>query len=740
VWNKANGLCNFSQVPTPDRMIRFDEDDVQLTTGYTSRYFARSSAFTIQLRPAGLDSNGAYYPWALLGEQFVVTSEQPVDVYNFIRIKGEKPQQMEFRFVPKCGADIRNFTADGAQFWRLNASTGTLIGDDYETPYGRFRLTMVGEKVTVVVQDTSYLSESDITSNTIFRTKGRPAGSSIVKKGPSALERYGWLPAHITKGRVGAYHTALLGAPNAYQGQTRHVDQVITAGTRTITLRIVATSTHIPLTHSYYGGWAWDPNHVEIVGFTGSWSLGDLFQHDVPVNNDYLRGTVVTAQYRVTNVGEVWLPGIPAQEERWFELRSQIADISHFEEVEKSNAGGPEHSIVYVNESTAEENGAANYYNLTMMGLALRSGVNFTSIDQIRAWVPNGVHARRFGWSDTVGPANKFSDLVYYLLTDKVAGIGKRLDPKLIDEAGFTRTSKFLINYDIHFDGVLADQTNLRTFFSEYGPLNLCNFTVKNGRFTMEPALPCNDEGQVITGPLPISAIFTAGNIIEGSFSIEFLDTEDRMAIRAAVVYRKGKRNEIPTSASFTVQWADEPVGTTERQENFDMSLFCTMRDQAFMAARYLMSVRRRVSHIVKFQTTPEGLGVTPGGYIKLYTEAAPTSSYGNGVVLSDGTVQCLTELKDGTYPISVWHRDIEQAEDATLVIDGGRTTDTTLFNSLFTVKSTSTTETVYQVEEVGLTEDGLVEVTASHHPLTSTGGSLIVADVFDESRFTIVE
>jgi len=114
VWNRANGLCNFPEVPTPARLAKFDRNGVNVTNGTRNGYFDRSSVFTIAVRPVGLDTNGQPFPWELLGEQFCVTGKNPTEKFNYIRVKADKPGQFEYRFIPKSGADVRQFSPEDA--------------------------------------------------------------------------------------------------------------------------------------------------------------------------------------------------------------------------------------------------------------------------------------------------------------------------------------------------------------------------------------------------------------------------------------------------------------------------------------------------------------------------------------------------------------------------------------------------------------------------------------------------
>ncbi|MGA1366727.1 MAG: hypothetical protein ACO31T_08815, partial [Ilumatobacteraceae bacterium] len=141
VWNRANGLCNFPELPSPRELAQFDRDNTNITNGFRNGYFARTTVFTIALRPVGLDGSGQPYPWELLGEQFCVTGQSPVDKYNYIRIKSRSPGQFEYRFIPKTGADVRQFSPESTEFWRLNSTSTQINGADYTNRWGTFRVT-----------------------------------------------------------------------------------------------------------------------------------------------------------------------------------------------------------------------------------------------------------------------------------------------------------------------------------------------------------------------------------------------------------------------------------------------------------------------------------------------------------------------------------------------------------------------------------------------------------------------
>jgi hypothetical protein len=727
VWNQASNLCNFPEVPTPSELIRFDNGNISLTTGTQTKYFERTSFFTIMLRPVGLAPDGQPYRWELLGEQFAVTGRAPVDQYNYIRLKSRVPGQFEYRFIPKNGADVRQFSPPDTVIWRLNANGGQLLGDNYQTPYGEFRVTITGDTIT----------PSQVQRNTEFRTRGLPPGTGRFERRPSRLEVVEWLPSDIQGGKFNGWHVNVLtGYAVDYQGQYREAINTFSAGGYNIRVRIRARSIYRP--ENPFSDWEWEnPSEMIILSWDKQPPDGLEFTQYYNVYNDYwTRPQSVGPRVRVV-YENIWIPVTAEDNARSFEDASQIADISHYAEVTKSNASNPEHTIVYVNESVTNPE-TPIYNSCTMFGLALRSSRAVTNLDQMRAWIPNGVPAFRFD-SNSTGPANKFSDLVYFLLTDTRMGAGTRIATDLIDTAGFYRAARFLTENRIYFDGVIDERVNLRSYLTTMAPLHLCNFVIANGKFTVEPALPTNANGTLNSDAIPVVALFTSGNIIEDSFSVQYLTSEERQDIRAVMSYREGAKNQLPESRSMLVAWADDTADRA-KTESYDLTQFCTYKEQAFLTARYLMSIKRRITHTVSFRTTPEGLYLRPGNYIRVVTKTSPNSSYSNGSISSTGAVTSFGDPLAGTYSIFTYRPGDQDVRDATITITNGQTSDESLFGALFSVKDTQTTCNVYQVDQLTMDADGLAEILASHFPCDSQHRSLIVQDVLNESLFDILE
>ena len=548
------------------------------------------------------------------------------------------------------------------------------------------------------------------------------------------------------KGRESGWEYEILGDQETYAlGQT--ATQVITGTSsagNAIQLSVTGTVVSRPKENQQaFPGQtkAWDVVSYNVVpaGTTGTWTKGELITltRTVSSTNPFRKaGTSVGIRLRTLGIQTINIPP-EVTAERIFEENSQVADISIYNSLlTKSNESAPEHEIVYVNESVAN-NSTPNYDDMSLAGLTLKASRNFTALDQVRCWLDNGIEVQRFlpSEANTIGSSNKFTDLVYYLLTDKTAGAGGVISSDLIETADFANTATFLEQNKLFFDGALASPVNLRQFIADTAPYFLCSFVISNGKFSLVPAVPHNTAGAIVNTPVQIAALFTSGNIVEGTFTVDYLQTEERKDFQAIVRYRKEKRNQLPEEATLSVRWA-EAGSDTHPIESFDLTQFCTSRDHAFLVAQYFMSLRRRVTHSVRFKTTPYGISLAPGNYIRVLTEASPYQPANNGVIDADGDITSVTTLADGNYEILYYTSSNEEVQAATLTVASGKAVQPGLFNTIFTLNNPTVSSSTYVIEQLTLDEEGLVEILATEFATTDTYNSLIAQDILSLGSF----
>lgn len=753
VWNRANGLCNFNAIPSPQRLNNFDKKDITLTTPRMDKYFARTSCFSLWVRPVQ-NYGAAQQPWARLGVVMCVTGTAPVDQFNYIRIRPRNQGYYEYRFIPRTGSDIAINSIDTNTVLRLNAKSGSEIGRDYTSSfvggsaaYGDFRITTHGEELAVA--DISFNDEL-LTDASDFRDE--VIGQTNI---PNSLNQYAessntgsiYLIKH-------AWYTSLLGNAWDYPGQTRSADftHYKPNGDRYITIKILADSNpgtlgvtvgpkYVSASGSVY---RWDNVRYQVVSATGEWAVGDAFTVVRSTSNAFSNQEGYSSVSFAFSVSGTRLQTTSVQNEyagasRVFEQNSQVADCSHYLELVKSNENNPEHEIVYVNECLANEN-LAEYYGMSTVGLTVKSNGQIGGIGQLRAWVPTGISVYRLIEGDNK-PSNLFADLVYYLLTSKSQGVGNVVPTELIDTDSLRIAANFQRANKIFFDGVVEDSESFRSFLYDNAALQLCNFTIKNGRFGMMPALPYDSNYEISTAPIAVEQIFTAGNIIEDSLQVQYIDAAQRSNFRALVSWRVTVENDLPTQASALVDWNDIPEGSrSTTQQAFDLTDFCTNRAQALKTARFLLSIRRRITHTVSFKTVPDALGIQPGSYIRVITAATSYSATNNGAITDAGTLVSISTIANGTYNAMVYNPATSEVLEREITISNNAVTDSTLYGTLFTLLSETVNKGVYQVEQLTLDEDGLVNVSAVEVPVDSSGASIVAKDVLTEGNFRVLE
>tara|TARA_A100001201_G_scaffold110056_1_gene94099 strand:- start:4398 stop:8864 length:4467 start_codon:yes stop_codon:yes gene_type:complete len=578
-----------------------------------------------------------------------------------------------------------------------------------------------------------------------------PSGSSITFSGFN----YRVTKVDTTRapeGRSGGYYYELFGDPSDLAiGTTKSTTRTLTKGSAQLKIKVFVIVKALPDNHFTGLRKTWEQEKVTVIddGFTNSgWDKGDCVPDEVSIspgsNPFYWTYSRVGFNYEISDLVEapktVQLSG-----ETEFEGQSQYADISFYRGlVQKSNESEPEHTIVYVNEVLPNSK-TPEYGGLTLAGLSLKASRNFTSLDQLRCWIGKGLSVKRlhpdynnaennpYGNSSSetfqhqYGPSNLFTDLVFYLLTSQIGGAGtltgmSTTNPSLLNEDDFVATSRYLRKQELFFNGVIGERTNLRQYIQDTAPYFLCHFVIMDGKFSLLPALPYNAEsGNINTGPVVIDQLFTAGNILEDSYKIEYLRSEERRSFKAVMRYRFESRNKLPEERVMEVTLKKEK-NTAIPEEQFDLTQFCTSREHAKKVAQYFLGIRKFVTHTISFSTTVEGLNLRAGSYIKVATTSTPYNSANNGTIDSTGAVTSVRELADGSHKV-FYYKTVGAEDDVredTIQVTAGRVENDKFHSSVFTVVDDTVGENIYIVEQLTFSQEGTVDIVASEHPCDS--------------------
>lgn len=404
----------------------------------------------------------------------------------------------------------------------------------------------------------------------------------------------------------------------------------------------------------------------------------------------------------------------------------KVAESFVYEEIKSSADSGPEHEIVYINEYIGNAT-PPQYDNLAILGLNMRAGVEWQQFGQISAYLTNGLTA-----------SNLFPDVLTDLLTNSRYGKGDQISSDQIDSTSFTEAATWCSTNKYFFDGAVTSKTNLRQWAADVAAAHLLIFGEAGGRFWLRPAWP----GSVASpSGIAIKGIFTAGNIKEGTFAMEFVEPEDRRPIQVSVRYREERLSSNLTNPGlFAVEKEvlvreKSPNGSdTAPIESVDLSDYVTSRQHAIDAAKFIIRMRRIPEHAVKFETTHEGVAasIAPGDYIRVAVDVNFYDELRNGVVLSDGSLVSTQPFADGSYSVFSWDGQTSSTPATTTltVSNSGATASPT--GIIFTLINSQTYSRTYQIERISPVQEGGFSIEAVHMPVNSSG-ILAMAEGFND-------
>ena len=401
-----------------------------------------------------------------------------------------------------------------------------------------------------------------------------------------------------------------------------------------------------------------------------------------------------------------------------------VADVCLYSSERSSHQDGPEHEIVYVNEMVEQQ--APQYTNLAIAGLRINSTKEWSSFNSLSAYIKRGCMVERLVASGR-GATNLLPEIATALLTDPLLGAGNLISRDQVNLERMTLAAQFCEANGFTWDGVISEKQNIRQWIFEQAGYCLLDFTILGGQFSLVPSVPYGSDFKINPAAKPeIKALFTDGNIKD--LRVTFLSPEERKLFKAVLKWRQDKDNGFPQTRVFTVRLADSEGGSdADPEEQFDMSGFCTTQAHPMLFAKYALRTRQKIDHAVQFKTTPQAaMGLAPGEHFRLVSEVTHTSRFSNGTIGPDGTITCVGELPTSAQ-IIYWAPGSVGVSEAVLTATGNHTPQQELWGTVFSIKSTTTTNRVYKLETLSYADDGLVDVAASFAPLTDAGALAVL-------------
>jgi hypothetical protein len=752
VWAKFEGITNFNTIPAPGILRNANKDKIQYSEGKVTSFAHRMSFFALDVRPSNYDeSKSANKGWVNIGPYlFAVLGNSPVDVYSFIRVEHPERKQFEYRlrpfnsaiFVEQSNGEGDVFVLDGGRFGAQSWEGSTIYGTfqmrargykaEPRNYFTHLEMAAVPELITAddgsvtinygsTQKDTSkfFLETLSITNNEV--------GSGYPSAGLQANDR-----------TISNMYALVLGVDpyfdNLPNGTRRTIDnwQYTREAGREVFMKVHLISYEQNYDHTPRNKW-WRAERVEVTGYNGNRAEGEeIIKHSRNVN-----GVQFAFKYRFLHPSISTGPlGFNTTATRLWQKYSGLAEVSHYSDlISRSCDNGTEHEIVYVNETLSEET-TPQYDGCAMAGLKLKSSDNFNQLDQLRTYLKNGIEVERLIDGD-VASSNLLTDLLWYLVTNKDTGAGNILNSALVNKALLTTTGRYLEANKLYWDDVIAEPINLRSWLSEQAPSVLCFVSLKNGRMSLEPALPYDSNYKIdASNPVTISAMFTEGNIIEDSLEFTWLELEERKMFQAAIIYQQSRVNQFPEQKTLIAYFGSDNSDLPIEEFTFN---HITSDEHAAKVARYFLSLRKNLTHTITFKTLPWGLNLEAGKFIRVASEMSPYRPDNNGIIQDDGTIVAINALADGAYNVYYWERQTTAVSEGVLHVKNGKATE--LFNSVFSLKeSAGSVSEIYQIEALDIDQDGIVTIKASNYAVNSNGVSQLAIDVLDTAGAITIE
>ena len=480
---------------------------------------------------------------------------------------------------------------------------------------------------------------------------------------------------------------------------------------------------------------------------------------------DYERSGFKFSWYgrNVTSTNEWGFPNLKERGPRYTNEWDMFS-VNTDTQVQFSHESGPELAITAVTEQQKEEAGNLyedKYQDLSMLTLAVTAGRGVQDLRNVTAFVTQGKKSYKVG--DLSAPANDSTcfapDIFVDTVLDKKHGVGKYTDSSALDQDSLILAKQFC-KYNglpvenggsirLCMDGVIADAGSWRSFWAENAPFSLLELARKNGADTLVPAIPVNSSGAAADSnglpvPLEVSALFTPGNILEGSYKEEFLDygsaTQDLIA---SVIYRDQSKDEVfSTNRSVEVRSRNLEDADGLRQ-TFDASQFVTQREQAILFGKLLVNQRKYIKKAVEFKTFPSQAAIEPGAFIYVDIGVKIWDNYSTGIVMAGGALNVPLQdtIANGTYSFLFYDPKTGDVNSSSHSVTNAVASGVAAENigRMFVMGAAKPSKRVYRVSEVAIEEDGEVSVKAIEYPCFEEGGQTRahIAD-FRSSNFDV--
>lgn len=245
-----------------------------------------------------------------------------------------------------------------------------------------------------------------------------------------------------------------------------------------------------------------------------------------------------------------------------------------------------------------------------------------------------------------------------------------RLAVAQIDVTRLTSAARFLVANDFRCDTLLVQSGNMADWLQQTAPLFLLRRARVSGKEALKPLLPVNADGTINTSFVPWTYTFTNQHVLKDGFEVRYTALSERKPFAVLMMWRQQPDDDIGLVRTTEVRYFG--TATSGPYEQHDLTQYVTTEDHAVKIGAYILARRRYVEHTLR-------LVVSPGAFV--------------GSISVGDIVRVNTSNTD------------QNGE-------------------------TLTHDYLYEVDNIGKTLSGNIELALTHFPIDSQGRSLVALDV----------
>lgn len=245
-----------------------------------------------------------------------------------------------------------------------------------------------------------------------------------------------------------------------------------------------------------------------------------------------------------------------------------------------------------------------------------------------------------------------------------------RTPEALIDVPAFEAAASFTDQLGLWFNGEEKSSTNFEDWLAANARYFLLMKSKRGGKTGLRPLLPATSTNELQVSPVEPVFVFSERHIIPGSFEISYVPLNERKPFCALMLWRQQPEDDIGLIRTTEVRYA----GTAEDGpfEQHDLSVFATSENHAVKVGAYIVARRRYVTHTLRIKARPASFNAT----------------------LAQGDIVQVVMQRVASSAAAGEHRYL------------------------------------YEVDRIGKSRSGEVELNLTHFPVDALGRSLVALDV----------